>query len=244
MIEGHMQKNRAVLVLMRHGQSEWNKKNLFTGWVDVPLSVKGIEEAIEGGKRISGIPFDVIFISTLVRASMTAFLAMSQHREGKTPVIQHQREGKLDSWGQIYSDQAKQDIIPVYAAMELNERMYGELQGKNKDETRAQYGEEQVKIWRRSFDTSPPKGESLAMTSKRALPYFEKKITPILKDGKNVFISAHGNSLRAIIMALDGLSKEEVVKLEIPTGEPLCYFYDQGKWEKTNVDEVQASYGE
>ncbi|GAB4187455.1 MAG: 2,3-bisphosphoglycerate-dependent phosphoglycerate mutase [Simkaniaceae bacterium] len=238
-----MDQNLPVLVMMRHGQSEWNKKNLFTGWVDVPLSLEGIDEAVKGGKKISAIPFDVIFVSTLVRAQLTAFIAMSQHREGKTPVMQHEGEEKQAAWSQIYSEKAQKDIIPVYRAMELNERMYGRLQGKNKDETRAEFGAEQVKLWRRSFDVSPPDGESLAMTKERALPYFENTIVPYLADGKNVFVSAHGNSLRAIVMVLDNLSKEEVLRLEIPTGEPLCYLYDNGKWRKKNIEEVQAGYG-
>lgn len=213
----------AKLILMRHGESEWNRKNLFTGWVDIPLSKKGIEESLIGGEKIRDIPIDVIYVSSLIRSQMTAFIAMLGHSSNKIPVLLHPGEGNLEKWAKIYSDKSKSETIPVYEAWELNERMYGALQGMNKDEMRAQYGEEQVRIWRRSFDVAPPEGESLKVTAERAIPYFEKKIVPNLKKGKNVFVSAHGNSLRAIVMRMKGLSKEEVLKLELQTGEPLIY---------------------
>lgn len=225
----------AKLVLMRHGQSLWNKNNLFTGWVDVPLSKKGVEEALKAGERIKHIPFDQIFVSTLCRAQMTAYLAIAVHDEGKTPVVQHPGEGKMEEWGAIYSEKSAKESIPVTVAWQLNERMYGELQGLNKDETRAQFGADQVKIWRRSFDTAPPQGESLKMTAERTLPYFDETIVPLLVSGKNVLISAHGNSLRAIVMKLDSLSADEVVQLEIPTGEPICYTFDSGSWTKNSI---------
>ena len=225
-----MSKNFPYLVLLRHGQSEWNKNNLFTGWVDIPLSPKGIEEALQAGREIAEIPFDVIFISELVRASMTAMLAMSVHGSGQIPRMIH--EGKMGEMGQIYSDKSEATTIPVHSSWHLNERMYGELQGCNKDEMRKKYGEEQVKIWRRSFDVPPPGGESLKICSERTLPYFQEKVLPYLKNSKNVLISAHGNSLRSIVMHLDGLSEEEVLKLEIPTGHPLIYQYQDGNWIK------------
>jgi len=220
------------LILMRHGQSKWNELNLFTGWVDVPLSEKGIKEAFEGGRLIANIPIDIIVTSTLVRAQMTAFLAMSIHSSGKVPVVLHTGEGKLDDWAKIYSEAAEANLIPVYRFWELNERMYGELQGLNKAETAAKFGAEQVQIWRRSYDVPPPEGESLEMTAARSIPCFEEKIVPFLSDGKNVFISAHGNSLRSIIMELDGLSKEEVVRLELATGVPVIYEYSEGQFTK------------
>lgn len=213
------------LILMRHGESCWNRLNVFTGWVDVPLSAKGIEEALEGGKQIKEIPIDIIFTSSLVRAQMTAFLVMSEHSSSKTPIVIHEDHDKLSEWGQIYSEETKMQCIPVFCSWELNERMYGSLQGLNKAETAQKFGAEQVKLWRRSYDTAPPNGESLAMTAARAIPYFERKIVPLLKQGKNIFISAHGNSLRAICMVLDKLSKEEVLSLEIPTGLPIIYNY-------------------
>lgn len=220
------------LILMRHGESQWNKMDLFTGWVDIPLSERGIEEAFKGGDQIKNIPIDIIFTSTLVRAQMTAFLAMSRHSSGKVPILLHSGEGKLEEWAQIYNEKTQENTIPVIAAWELNERMYGELQGLNKTETRAKFGNEQVKLWRRSYDTRPPNGESLAMTVDRALPYFNENVVPYLQEGKNVFISAHGNSLRAIIMTLDQLTHEEVVGLEIPTGVPIFYDYQDGKFIK------------
>ena len=226
-----MNKKNSKLILMRHGQSEWNKSNRFTGWVDVPLSPEGMEEALKGGEKIKNINIDVIFTSTLIRAHLTLFLAMKEHPSGKTPIFQH-REGKMSEWGKIHDKDAFKAIIPIYASWQLNERMYGDLQGLNKDAVREQYGPEQVKIWRRSYDTAPPGGESLKMTANRTLPYFQEEIIPFLQRGENVFISAHGNSLRSIIMMLDDLSPQEVVALEVPTGEPLIYSYEDGQWNK------------
>jgi 2,3-bisphosphoglycerate-dependent phosphoglycerate mutase len=222
------------LILLRHGQSEWNKRNLFTGWVDVPLSQEGIDEALAAGKAIREIPIDVIITTTLVRAQMTAFLAMSKHHSNKVPVVLHTGEGKLDDWAKIYSEQTKSEIIPVIRTPELNERAYGELQGLNKAETAEKFGTEQVKLWRRSFDVPPPSGESLAMTAARSIPYFEQTIVPMLEEGKNVFVCAHGNSLRSIIMDLDGLSKDEVVHLELATGIPVVYDFSKGSFVKRN----------
>lgn len=221
-----------ILILMRHGESVWNKLNIFTGWVDVPLSQKGIDEALAGGQQIKDLPIDIIFTSTLVRGQMTAFLAMSQHSSGKTPVVMHPEDHKLHDWGKIYNPETKAHCIPVFYSWELNERMYGELQGLNKAETKEKFGETQFKLWRRSYDTPPPHGESLEMTAERALPFFKEHIVPHLVHGKNVFIAAHGNSLRAITMFLDNLSKEEVVELEIPTGVPILYKYSNHKFIK------------
>lgn len=223
------------LILMRHGESEWNKLNQFTGWVDVSLSPKGIEEAIQGGKVIKDIPIDIIIMTTLIRSQLTAMLAMAQHSEGKVPVIVHDGEDKLGEWSKIFDPEAEKDTIPVIRCWELNERMYGELQGYNKAKTAELYGAEQVKIWRRSYDVPPPNGESLEMTAQRSIPYFEEKIVPFLIEGKNVFVSAHGNSLRSIIMDLDNLSKEEVISLEIPTGKPIIYEYKNGSFSKQSI---------
>lgn len=222
----------ALLIMLRHGESEWNRQNQFTGWVDVPLSSKGVEEALKAGELIKDIPIDVIFTSTLIRAQMTLAIAMLKHSGKKVPVFHHEGEGNLDKWGKIYSPTAEKNTIPVYKSWHLNERMYGELQGLNKAETAEKFGKDQVKIWRRSYDTPPPSGESLEMTAARTIPYFEEEIVPYLKQGKNVFISAHGNSLRSIIMDLDGLSKEEVVNLELATGSPILYEYSEGVFTK------------
>jgi 2,3-bisphosphoglycerate-dependent phosphoglycerate mutase len=187
------------LVIVRHGQSEWNAQNRFTGWVDVELAPKGIEEAKKAGEKLKGYIFDKAFTSALKRAQNT--LALILETTGQTDL-------------EVVKDEA------------LNERMYGDLQGMNKDEARAQFGEEQVHIWRRSFDTPPPGGESLKGTADRVLPYFEKVIAPELKAGKDIIIAAHGNSLRALIMHLEQLSPEEILKTEVPTGQPRLYELD------------------
>ena len=226
-----MDKKKTKLILLRHGASLWNEKNIFTGWVDIPLSSKGIEESFKAGKKIAHMPIDVIFTSTLIRAQMTAMLAMSLHEGEKVPCVIHP-EGKLGEWAEIYSEETKKSCIPVYVAWQLNERMYGQLQGMNKDEMRKKYGADQVHVWRRSYDQAPPEGESLEMTAARSIPYFQEKIVPLLKQEKNVLISAHGNSLRSIVMFLDKLSKEEVVNLEMATGDPVIYTFESGHWHK------------
>ena len=188
----------AKLVLVRHGQSQWNLENRFTGWVDVPLTEAGRVEALRAGKSIRalGIRFDLSYTSVLVRAIETLQIILSEIDQEKLPVAK---------------DQA------------LNERHYGDLQGLNKDETEKKFGEEQVKLWRRSYDVAPPGGESLKDTAARTLPYFESRILPDLKAGRNVLVAAHGNSLRSIVMFLDKLTKEQVLSLEIATGVPILY---------------------
>lgn len=208
------------LVLLRHGESIWNKKKIFTGWVDVSLSARGIEEAFQAGEKIKDISFDAVYVSGLVRAEMTGFLALSKNRDKRVPVLM--------------SDESKglKDILPVYVSSALNERHYGELQGKSKDEVEKEVGETQYKLWRRSYDVAPPKGESLKMTIERTLPFFIDSIIPHMERGENVLIAAHGNSLRGVVMYLDKLTPEEVTHLEIPTGEPLFYQYEKGMWKK------------
>ena len=226
---------------MRHGQSMWNAAGLFTGWVDVPLSNKGIEEAIDGGKKIAEYDIDEVHVSTLIRAQMTAMIALAQNNHGKTPVFQYpvpkngiknvsENEEKMINWSQVNAEQGEQNILPVHVSWQLNERMYGDLQGLNKDSTREKYGAEQVHIWRRSYDVPPPNGESLELTAQRTLPYLQSEILPKLKSGKNIFIAAHGNSLRSIIMDLENLSREEVLSLEVPTGVPIIYQFEDSKW--------------
>ncbi len=222
----------AKLILMRHGQSQWNLYNLFTGWVDIPLSAKGVQESLEGGRQIQNEPVDLIFTSSLIRAQMTAMLAMTVHHSGKVPVILHQDGGKSEDWSKIYSPLTQAQTIPVICAWELNERMYGELQGLNKADLAEKFGPEQVQIWRRSYDIAPPKGESLKMTATRTIPYFEQTIVPLIKQGLNIFIAAHGNSLRSIIMDLDELNEHEVVSLELPTGLPIIYNYENEQFIK------------
>lgn len=226
---------QAKLVMMRHGQSVWNLKNIFTGWVDVPLSEQGIREALDAGKSIEEIPFDIIYTSNLIRAKMTAMLAMLNHKSGKFPVILHTHDEEKQEWGKASGDILEKEAIPVVCAWQLNERFYGGLQGLNKAKTKEKYGEEQVQIWRRSFDTPPPDGESLKMTAERTIPYFNEMIVPHLAKGQNVLISAHGNSLRAILMELDGLSPDEVVQLELETGKPITYTYSANRFSKVVV---------
>lgn len=178
------------------------------------------------------IPIDVIFTSSLIRAQMTLTLAMLHHHSKKVPVFLHPDQGKPDKWSKIYGKKAKENVIPVFRSWHLNERMYGKLQGLDKEETVEKFGVDQVKIWRRSYDTPPPEGESLKLTARRTLPYFDQEILPYLKKEKNVFVSAHGNSLRSIIMELDKLDEQEVIRLEIATGDPIIYHYRDGTWNK------------
>jgi len=221
----------AKLILIRHGQSVWNLKNVFTGWVDVPLSSNGIDEATEAGKQLAHTGFDVVFTSAQVRAIETAMIVLAYNESGKTPVVVHS-EGKMKDWTTIYSDEMNKNTIPVYRDWHLNERYYGELQGKNKAETARQYGDEQVHQWRRSYNVPPPNGECLKDTAERTIPFFKDNIIPFLEEGKNVLVSAHGNSLRSIVMYIDNLTKEEVLSLEIPTGKPLFYEYVNSTFEK------------
>ena len=197
------------LVLVRHGQSEWNKKNLFTGWKDPGLTDLGVEEAIQAGNILKEkeINFDVMFTSDLLRAQETGRLILEQMNQSEISIIKDQR---------------------------LNERNYGDLAGLNKDDAREKWGAEQVHIWRRSFDVPPPGGESLKNTAERVLPYFELEIIPKIKEGLNVLVAAHGNSLRALVMELENISQDEIVKLEIATGDPLTYECTEGKIQRTN----------
>jgi 2,3-bisphosphoglycerate-dependent phosphoglycerate mutase len=187
-----------LLVLVRHGESEWNKKNLFTGWRDVGLTEKGIAEAQTAGRKLKaqGIRFDVAFTSALIRAEHSLDLMLTEM-------------GQKD--------------IPVFKDVALNERDYGDLSGLNKDDARAKWGAEQVLIWRRSYDVAPPGGESLKDTCARVLPYYIQEILPRVLRGDNVIVAAHGNSLRALVMVLERLSSEKIVAREIATGVPLIY---------------------
>ncbi len=199
------------LVLLRHGESQWNLENRFTGWVDIPLSPKGEEEARNAGAKLMGFVFDKGYTSVLRRAIDTMEIVLS--------VI-------------------GQQTLPIERDKALNERHYGALQGRNKEEIGKLYGTEQLKIWRRSYDVPPPKdktelnpdgvSESLKDTAARTLPYFESRIMPDIRAGKNVLVAAHGNSLRSIVMKLDTLTREQVLDLNIPTGAPLLYVYDAG----------------
>jgi 2,3-bisphosphoglycerate-dependent phosphoglycerate mutase len=190
-----------LLVLCRHGESEWNKLNLFTGWKDPDLSPKGVAEAEAAGKKLKalGLVFDVCFTSALTRAQHTL---------------------------QIILDELGTPGLPITRDQALNERDYGELSGLNKDDARKRWGEEQVHIWRRSYDVPPPGGESLKDTAARVLPYFDANIFPVVLSGKRTLIAAHGNSLRALIMKLEKLTPEQILKRELATGVPLIYRFN------------------
>jgi 2,3-bisphosphoglycerate-dependent phosphoglycerate mutase len=187
-----------LLVLVRHGQSEWNLKNLFTGWRDVDLTEQGVQEGQKAGRALKaqGINFDIAFTSALKRAQRTLDIILDEMGQTKIPVIRNQA---------------------------LNERDYGDLSGLNKDDARKKWGEEQVHIWRRSFDIAPPGGESLRDTAARVLPYYIQEILPRVMRGERVLVAAHGNSLRALVMVLDRHTKESILKLNIDTGVPMIY---------------------
>jgi 2,3-bisphosphoglycerate-dependent phosphoglycerate mutase len=188
-----------ILVLIRHGQSQWNLENRFTGWIDVPLTDAGREEARRGAALIRHLAIDRAFTSALIRAQETL---------------------------RIVLDAVGQPNVPVEADQALNERHYGQLQGLNKTEMAKRFGEAQVHIWRRSYDVAPPGGESLKDTAARTLPYFNEKILPLVKAGQIVLVAAHGNSLRSIVMALEQLTKEQVLELNLATGAPIVYEID------------------
>ena len=187
-----------LLVLVRHGQSDWNLKNLFTGWKDPDLTAQGIAEAKSAGQRLKALDlhFDLAFTSALTRAQHTCALIL---------------------------DEMGQSQIPVTRDQALNERDYGDLSGLNKDDARKKWGEEQVHLWRRSYDVPPPAGESLKDTVARVLPYYCQTILPQVLNGKHVLVAAHGNSLRALVMVLDGLSPQTIPSMELETGIPLIY---------------------
>ncbi len=190
----------AQLCLLRHGESLWNEENRFTGWVDVPLTDFGRKQAEKAGESIKkeGLQFQVAYTSVLNRAIETLEIVMKTIQQN----------------------------IPVIKDSALNERMYGDLQGLNKEDTAKKYGDQQVHIWRRSYDIKPPNGESLEDTQKRTIPFFMNCVMTDIKEGKNVLVVAHGNSLRSIVMYLDKLSKEQVLSLELPTGLPIIYSID------------------
>lgn len=194
--------NSRNLILVRHGQSEWNSKNLFTGWKDPGLTELGVKEAKDAGKLIAnkGILFDLMYTSMLTRAQKTGDLILQEMRHPEITIIKNEA---------------------------LNERNYGSLAGLNKDDARKKWGDDQVHIWRRSFDIPPPDGESLKDTAERVLPYFKSEIMPKVIEGLSILIAAHGNSLRSLIMELDSISSEEIVNLEIPTGAPIQYIFNE-----------------
>jgi len=213
----------AKMVLVRHGQSQWNLENRFTGWMDIPLSTKGRQEAISAGKKLREMQFDTIYISHLLRAIQTLHYILLELQDKRIPIIYHE-EQRIHKW-EHYSGDRKNEI-PIYQSVDLAERYYGDLQGLNKGETMKKYGQYQVHLWRRSYDINPPNGESLKDTCERTIPYYKNHILPELQIGKNVLIVAHGNSLRSITKYVENISDKEIPNVEIPTGMPIVYTFD------------------
>lgn len=217
------------LILVRHGNSMWNKKNIFTGWVDVSLSKQGVKEAFEAGKVLSKLKFDDVYTSALLRAQMTLQLLMLENEDERTLVMSHSGDDRYERGVNNAS------ILKVNISEALNERYYGDLQGKEKEAFKKEVGENLFKTYRRSFDVPPPNGESLEMTINRTLPYFDTEILPKLKDGKTVLIVAHGNSLRGIVKEVMTISDEEIVNYEIATGNPLIFNYENQKFKEVTL---------
>lgn len=218
-------RKKAKLILIRHGQSTWNADNRFSGWVDIPLNSTGRREAMEAAQKIAEYAIDVCFTSMLMRAKETTAICLTENSDRcakKSPVFKHDADNPNWHGWDKYDGYIKEEI-PIYTSPDLDERYYGDLQGYNKAEMAEEVGKEIVHQWRRSFATRPPGGESLEDTAARTIPYFQKQILPYLKDGNNVLVSAHGNSLRSIIMHLDNLEESEVPGLELATGIPIVY---------------------
>lgn len=217
------------LILIRHGQSLWNAANKFTGWVDVPLSERGRAEATIASCKLRDYRVNVCYTSKLMRAMETAVICLTECDEicgGRIPIFKHEaNEPDWHGWDQYEGN--PDDELPIFTSAALDERYYGNLQGLNKAETADKYGDAQVMEWRRSYSTRPPGGESLEDTKNRVEPYFKSRIMCHIRQGDHVLVAAHGNSLRAIIMLLDNLSEEEVPKLELDTGVPIVYDFDQ-----------------
>ena len=213
------------LILLRHGQSLWNASNRFTGWVDVPLSERGRAEATIASCKLRNYRVQVCFTSMLMRALETAVICLTECDEiceGKIPIIKHNADDpQWHGWDQYGGD--VNDELPIIPSAALDERYYGNLQGLNKAETAEKFGQDKVYLWRRSFSERPPGGESLEDTMNRTLPFFKERILAHLKSGDNVLVSAHGNSLRSIVMYLDNLAPEVIPELELKTGVPIVY---------------------
>ena len=223
----------AELHLIRHGRSVWNAANRFTGWVDVPLSLEGIEEAHGVGRVMANDTLDEVYCSSLVRSQMTALIALIHHESGRVPIlVDGQRrppwsgepsEAVEESWNRVGPESTSPDFIQVHIDSRLNERNYGDLAGLDKAETARIHGDEQVHLWRRGLDVRPPNGESLQMTIVRVQPFVQEVLTPALDAGRNVAIFAHGNSLRGIVKMIESVSDESIPLVEIPTGVPWRY---------------------
>lgn len=211
----------SYLILVRHGESRWNLANKFTGWIDVPLSPNGVKEALSCAKKLEGLTLDVAFTSNLTRAQETLLLILAKQKYTGIFLHKNKRYNLAKNF--------EKHEIPIHSSEALNERYYGKLQGMNKNTARRKWGKPKVFKWRRSYDTRPPGGECLKDVYKRVIPYFKKNIFPQLKKNNDVIISAHGNSLRALMKHLDKISDDKIPFLEIPFGKPIVYKYTRGK---------------
>ena len=212
------------LFLVRHGQSVWNLQNRFTGWVDVSLSRQGVIEAQQAAALLIDEHFDLAFTSALLRAQDSLYEILRQNRNCAQHVRVHEQSSE---WYEHYTPgEGDAHELKIYVSEKLNERYYGDLQGLNKDWASQRYGAEQVHLWRRSYDIPPPNGESLQMTAARTIPYYRERIVPHLRNGDNVLVSAHGNSLRSIIMHIEQMTPQQIIDYELATGAPHMYAFD------------------
>lgn len=232
------------LILVRHGEPGLKPGDLLSGWIDISLSRKGIEEALECAKTLDSIEIDLAFASNLVRTQETLFIILSGQK--KTGVVVHEQTEATESsekkesseklnW-HSYPEKLGKDLIPIYITPAFNERYYGKLQGRKKQKMEEKYGAEQVSSWRWNFEPGPPEGESLKAVYERAVPYFQKKVMPALEDGKNVLICAHQNSLRALVKYIEGISNEEIREVRFSTGELAIYHFSEGKLIRENEE--------
>lgn len=216
---------KSRLILVRHGESVWNRQNRFTGWVDVALSQRGMLEAEQAGQLLADEHFDVAFTSTLLRAQDTLYEILKQNSHCQQYVRIHEQSSTwYEHFKTVPGDFTE---LKIYVSEKLNERYYGDLQGVDKDKARQAYGAEKVRKWRRSYSEPPPHGESLEMTAERTLPYYHQYIDAHLQKGAHVLVSAHGNSLRSIIMHIEQMSAQQIINYELPTGKPHVYDFDE-----------------
>lgn len=228
-----MHKNKGHLVLVRHGESRWNLSDRFTGWVDVPLSENGIREAQRVAEFCKEHEYAAAYTSDLTRAQETLLIILA--RQDKTAVFHHPEEPKYGKWI-ARSNREDSDDLPVHASVLLNERYYGDLQGMNKKEAAKKFGKETVFAWRRGYREHPPGGESLMETYARVRPYLQEKIIPRVRKGEDILVVAHGNTLRGVIMHLEGISEKGISSVDLPEAHPLVYTFSEGAFERTEGD--------
>eukprot|EP00002_Diphylleia_rotans_P004274 TRINITY_DN13080_c0_g1_i2.p1 TRINITY_DN13080_c0_g1~~TRINITY_DN13080_c0_g1_i2.p1 ORF type:complete len:271 (-),score=58.39 TRINITY_DN13080_c0_g1_i2:150-962(-) len=216
----------AKLILIRHGESTWNKQNMYAGWTDIPLTEKGIQEALDGGRTIKDIPIDVVFVSNLVRSQLTAMLVLSVHSSQKTPVFYSLSHDQHPRYNGIFGSKTKDDTIPVFCSTLMNERHYGNLQGVPKDELKKLYTEQELSSWRYSYDNPPPDGESFEMVSRRTGQFIQEFVIPLVEKGLNVVLSGHGTANRTIMMHLEKRGpSEDLLHQTMETGVPHLFEY-------------------